>query len=815
MEEMIMKKYLTVIAALAVLAACQKAETPENEIEDAPVVTPDTPSVEEVIDVLYAYTEANGATKTTISDNGDGSYDVLWATTDRISVVAKEGSSVRNNVYRPTTAASESALTKVEGSGLFADGELYAYYPSDIFNTVSSTVALPTSRTLTNGLLADYPMYAEGVHSGYVLDVPNTELAFKNICGILRLKLSGEGSVLMGKVVLSADEGLAGPCEIEADGRAWKATVSGVGTLTLNVSGSITLSEGYDLWVPVPAGSYNNLQIKTYSADGTSYTLKTANKPIEIERSTITTITLSSLTLGTPVAALAGAGTSVDPFQLSSEADVNLLRELIDLGTDFSGKYFKVMNDFTITSAHKPLGSLICKDIDGGGFTITLSSGFDLSDMPAQAGFFSEVLGPYTSGSERALIHDLTIAGSDMSITAEESQNFANFGVLVGQTFRDEGAGNFRVCDITNCSNSVNVTISSLGTTLRLGGLMGNGSSKANLTSCLNNGSISVAFTANRRYVYIGGLAGNSGDITDCSNTGSVSFTDAGSSGTTACMEIGGISGRCTNFTHCQNSGTINAISNGNMTAIPYVGGITGTGINGNNCQNTGEITTQNTGNGYLLVSGKTMRIEVAAGGIAGNSSSIYNSYNNAPITVTGKNEASMEYSVSAMPVAGGIAGYNTEVYNCYNSGTVTSKNGTYNHSLSGGIVGLGTTAQVNHCYFRSYDTYNSPLYHNAIGIHKDSEIQTTSGKSVRNRTKQNGTNCSVFTAATLTTYCYIGANQGLDVVIDETNYSAADPGTPILTLLNAGKAYYESTVSGLLPWKAGAGSPAHPVFDE
>jgi hypothetical protein len=253
------------------------------------------------------------------------------------------------------------------------------------------------------------------------------------------------------------------------------------------------------------------------------------------------------------------------------------------------------------------------------------------------------------------------------------------------------------------------------------------------------------------------------------------------------------------------------------MSAIPYVGGITGLGINGYNCFNSGNITAQNNGSGFLLYSGKTPSIAFATGGIAGNSTTIYNSYNNGDITVTGKSYASMDDCVSSMPVAGGIAGYNTTVYNCYNSGTIASKNGTNNFSLSGGIEGLGTTAQVNHSYFRSYDTINSTLYHNAIGIHNDgTSIQTKSGYSVRKKATQNGTNCSVFTAATLMTYCYISANnQGLDVIIDAVTYTADDPGTAILTLLNAGQAYYVSSVSGLLPWKAGAGSPAHPVFDE
>ena len=68
------------------------------------------------------------------------------------------------------------------------------------------------------------------------------------------------------------------------------------------------------------------------------------------------------------------------------------------------------------------------------------------------------------------------------------------------------------------------------------------------------------------------------------------------------------------------------------------------------------------------------------------------------------------------------------------------------------------------------------------------------------------GTNCSSFNTATLVT----GGNKSGVVTINAVENPV---GTSILTLLNAERDVLGS--STYLAWKAGAGDPAYPVFDE
>ena len=68
------------------------------------------------------------------------------------------------------------------------------------------------------------------------------------------------------------------------------------------------------------------------------------------------------------------------------------------------------------------------------------------------------------------------------------------------------------------------------------------------------------------------------------------------------------------------------------------------------------------------------------------------------------------------------------------------------------------------------------------------------------------GTDCSSFNTATLVT----GGNKSGVVTINAVEYPV---GTSILTLLNAERDVLGS--STYLAWKAGAGDPAYPVFDE
>ena len=778
-----MKKYFAVIFLAMTVLGCEKAELnmsePENDSQEA---------------IVFHATMESALTKTTLSDNGTGDYSVVWASADRILV---KSTSSNTAIYRPSTEATATELTFVSGNSLSAP--YYAYYPSSIYNTSTATTTLSTEMTLSNGVLSEFPMYAYST---------TTDLGFKNLFGVLRLRLSGASDDVMGTVIITADEAFAGSFNIVEESGAYKAVSTGTNKLTVNVSGSTELSTGYDLWIPVPAGSYTNLAIKVYNNAGTHYSLKTANKAIVVERSAITEVTLTSLAFSTAVASLAGAGTEADPYQIASESDIDLLRERIDLGDTFYDKYLKVMNNITITKPHTPLGAIAFIDFDGNNKTITLSGGFDLSAAPEKAGFFSELT---RSGSPT--IHNLTIAGPDVTISAAESANLTHFGTIVGLAKTSVYPTVNGV--VNDCVSNINVTINAGTKTLYAGGIAGN---LYDITGCSNTGNLSVNYSSNNVSAYIGGICGRTEwRVLSCSNSGNITFTGSASYGT-GNVYAGGIAGFASTAQHNGNTGNVSANSRTNKPVA--VGGVTASlgAYSCYNCFNTGTISADN-------AYGTNLGVE--AGGIAGNNNSgkIYNCFSTG--SVSGRNYSSTYVGSDYRyykPCVGGIAGYKGEVYNCYSSGEVHAYVGNGGETyLSGGIIGLSASkTKVAHCYF--WGEQFAQKEHNAIGLYcpTSDDMAVTSGTHYASATNNIGTNCSGFGSALTTYHIYTNLYgtdyvQGSTVTIAETDYPADAVGnTPILTLLNAGRTVY-ATSSGydLLPWKAGTGDPAYPVFDE
>ena len=761
-----MKKITTIIAIALAFSSCEKSE----------LIIPET-------NVFHATMESN-LTKTTLSDNGAGGYDIVWATTDRILI--KHNS--YKGIYKPATAASSSDFVYDSGYSM-TEPDFQAYYPSSLYNDVSSTTALPIELSLDNGVLKEFPMYAES---------STTDLGFKNLCGVLRLKLKGSAADLMGKVVISADEPLAGQFTVEPDADAFKAvSTTGSTKITINVSGSTTLSSGYDLWIPVFARSYTNLAIKVYKSDGTYYSLKTANSTIIVERSRITEINLSTMIFATPTPSLSGSGTSEDPYTLSSETDIEILRERIDLGENFSGKYFKVLNDFTISRPHTPLGRLTCNTFDGGHRTITLAAGFDMSACPVHAGFFSEFSGT---------LKDMNITGADVSLTEFQTSKMEAFGVLVGYWNAKSGT-------VSGCNNSINVMVtSSSANALYVGGLMG--FYYGTQENCHNTGNISVSSTVLRSYTTcVGGIVGNSGGIVTASNSGNITATNI--------RFCGGISGYISGsgmgyyVDKCKNTGDISSTTQkGASTASNRVraGGIAGycSSMYVRNSCNTGAVSAW----GPVVYYPGSI-----AGGIVGETSSldIKNCFNLGNISSRVGRNLTENATYTCKALAGGISGMNGTVTNCYSAGTLSTLSSSMTGSgwsygrCEGGIISMVSYSsvylgEITYCYYPNATLDESSYLLSGIG-YKTGSTKDDFYQNANSSTNGNaGTSSSSFVTATLVT----GGTKSAPVTINATEYPV---GTSILTLLNEERNVLGTSV--YLPWKAGTGDPAYPIFDE
>ena len=153
-----MKKYYLILAAMSalVLAACQREIAPQKGL-------------------VFTATTESSVTKTALSENG-GNYDVVWRAGDRITIV-DAASNV--GIYETESTTTHADFSLYGGSTPVTTPTYKAWYPANLYN--GGTPTLPATQSYVDGNIGGSPMYAE---SG------TNSLAFKNICGVIRLNVS-------------------------------------------------------------------------------------------------------------------------------------------------------------------------------------------------------------------------------------------------------------------------------------------------------------------------------------------------------------------------------------------------------------------------------------------------------------------------------------------------------------------------------------------------------------------------------------------------------------------------------------------------
>lgn len=776
-----MKKcYYSLICALVVFS-CAKMEEPVDVPENAEEVSA-VPA-----NSFSAYLEIpDPITKTSLSDNGDGTYKLLWSNDDRIIVT--DGTNTAT--YSTTSTDVKADFTWLNGTE--PTGTFYAYYyglsglPSGAYfpvalSGINCKFTINSSYTPLRSLHDQFfnPMYAESA---------STSLNFKNIFGVLRLSLSGSASDNIGAVTISADQPIAGEVTIVADGTAFKAVVDGDTQQTVRFSNNTyrQLSDGLVLYIPMAPNDYTNFTISVYNQDKSKVCVKRAKAQVPIERSKLSSITLTNIAFSS---IFDGAGTEADPFQIKSEGDIQVLSSAIrNTGASFSGKYFKVMNDITLTEPHKPF-ALNCAQFDGNGKTITLGNGF-ASGYISYVGLFSSLTGTTST----VTVKDLTVNGT---VTLA---NIYNYGTIT--------ASMKNPCTISNCTSNVNVTVDNTAgnTVASVGGIAGYDADANNcrIENSHNTGNISVEGGGFK----VGGIAAYvNGSIINSGNSGNINVSG------TELHSVGGITGSTISDTNdsvidgCYNTGDILTYSSSIKTSAStysypfsqtsYSGGIVGySGTSVRNCYNTGSVTATR----CAITSGGTTVVALA-GGITGYGFNIQNCFNLGDITAQGGNVNNDRFY---QPFAGGISAASGTITNSYNAGTMTTKSyssdGTYlgvTESLYGGIIGLKYTYNSN-TYGAAVNCYSLSGKGSIIGCVQSISSTATINKHVF--PSESGTNCSLFDSSL----------QAVSAV--NINGSAFAAGSSLLDLLNAGQA---SLGSGYKTWKTGSGSPAYPVFND
>ena len=458
-------------------------------------------------------------------------------------------------------------------------------------------------------------------------------------------------------------------------------------------------------------GTQNNVRWESSNPILVSITGNAATvNPATVSTVRLSGITQDSLVKHVDIMVLAmptfcgGSGTRVDPYLICNPATLDSLADIVNLGVNCAGLYFKVVRDLDMSgfSPWNPIGASAATPFSGhfDGNNKVISN-ITLNTTTNYQGLFGYVLGP--SATDRAEIHHVILRGSigGGSYTGgivgyanyTKLYNLTNYANITGAYTYHGGIAGYAYynCTFDSCVNNGSVQ----GSTYT-GGITGYGYYYDTITNCLNTGNVTTSS------YYVGGIIGYKyyyGTIRNTENRGDV----------TGSYYIGGIAGYDYYqqlITNCVNRGDVQATSY-------YVGGIVGYFYTGNstltsdyeirNCENYGSVSGTYyiggiVGYGYYCRTrfcnnyGDVTSSSYATGGIVGycyyySLVSGCNNYGDVTATYTGTTIASTAYGT------GGIVGclnYGTNVANttylvdsCNNYGDVTSA--AY---MTGGIVG-------------------------------------------------------------------------------------------------------------------------------
>ena len=366
-----------------------------------------------------------------------------------------------------------------------------------------------------------------------------------------------------------------------------------------------------------------------------------------------------------------GEGTEENPYLISSGADLALLRERVNAGEKFEGKYFKMTNSIDFNNNNL---IVIGKEVPNSSSWANLpTKGFagifdgnncallNVSTMEAPLSSSDELNGLFKTIFEGGKVANLSVYGMI-------SQTVRGTGVIAGRNFGT----------IENCTNYVTIAPAEGTTTSQNHRYTGSIASinYGDIISCTNYGAITGE-------QYASGIVARSdkGNIIDCTNYATITgkgFKPAGICGETkggtvsGCVNYGDVSGsqyaagivalNAATLSNCINYG--NVTQTGSETAGGIAGGSTGAI---SNCTNYGNVT----------------GVNKQVGGIVGSASATVSGCKNyGNVATTGKYDN-----------IGGVVGYTSAaISDCVNYGTVTGLNDSY-----GGIVGY-TKSTVSNC---------------------------------------------------------------------------------------------------------------------
>jgi len=260
-------------------------------------------------------------------------------------------------------------------------------------------------------------------------------------------------------------------------------------------------------------------------------------------------------------ASLSGSGTSADPYQINSAAD---LAHMVN-DRSSSGKYYSLNTDIDLNGHQWTPIDVFYGKLNGNNHTIS-GLAIGTADTPS-------------SGAELGFIRHTEVNAVIRNLNLSNIAIYSNGGSYIGGII-----SNGTNSTITNCNVDGIISIASGGTRYYYGGVIGFASGSISISGC--NSSCDITYTGSGEYE-IGGIVGwmQSGcSVDNCSSDGTLTGPETN---TTAPSRIGGLVGYMTG-TAISNSHSGSMVA-GNKTAT--MGGLVGYVVNGTGAvQSAGEV---------------------------------------------------------------------------------------------------------------------------------------------------------------------------------------------------------------------------------
>ena len=652
---------------------------------------------------VYEVAVSLEATKTQLGEKVDGLYPLYWSEGDAISVngvvsnpLTADGSAnavfkFNEEVFRPYCVVyPASAAVAVE------EGE-EAPAPVTVYPVTFAATQPYTVGTFAPGVA---PMY------GYAAELGEGEeeapIQLNHLTGVLRLAIKGNGEKVTSIVVKTEKGKIAGPFTVDCANGALVAQEGAVNTVNVTFAEGLVLgAEATPVYVTVPAGNYGTFVITVNTESNGKMTVKFNSdaKPINV----------GVVREFSEFAYEANANDSEDVFLIDSEEALIEFARIA--GTFYPRTAAKVvanldMSDYDWT----PIKNFGEYEFDGGseeGYTI---KGLSAPLFGTTAGTIKNVKLTDINYTVTDLTHSGAIAcylyGSMDNCSAEGAININNtthapekitqqyeeicHGGLVGMA---HGA------TVTNCTNDVDITITSLtSSTVKIkscvGGVVAGAGAAATFQHLTNNGDITYVGTTQGQNLYVSGVVGKTntqfGDVpiaamNDCTNNGAISST--ASSICKGSLILSGITGNlqfATEDVLVKNLLNTGAITHAGDCSNLTVAGIIGYTIDASfyNTKNTGALT----------VKAGAEAGEVKLGGLFSS-----NLLSSSVDLLVNTGHISVEKSTVTSLVLGGISAaniYSNKMTNCSNSGNLSVASETTTASIYlAGITGGSTNA--------------------------------------------------------------------------------------------------------------------------